>query len=413
MSLTTRLFLAFGLLWALLLLASLATARRAVESSLKAHLEANLLQDARKVAEAYTQGRAGTPLATGGVRLHLYAPDGTPLVLTEPAHRLEAARVKEADSTPKFLLQEGFAAALVRTPLGVLALTQETRYIQEALAALDRGLFQAFFLLFPVGLLLVYLTARLIAAPLLQAAREVARRGPEDLSPLPLGGKDEVGAMLQSVNRLLLALKEAKEREKAFLAEVSHELRTPLTLLLGHLERLPKNPESLGVLKKTALHLNRLVEDLLALARGEVERSLNLHVVDLLEVLQEVGREGGVRVEGKRVEVAGDPDRLLQLFRNLVQNAVRAAGQEGVQIRLRKEGKWARVEVEDQGPGIPEDLLPHLFERFTKGAGGGMGLGLAIARQIARAHGGDIGVESRPGRTVFTVRLPLLEEEVE
>jgi signal transduction histidine kinase len=413
MSLTARLFLAFGLLWALLLLASLATARRAVEGSLRGHLEATLLQDARRVAEAYTRGQAGTPLATGGVRLHLYAEDGTPLVLTDPAHRLEAARVREAQKTPRLFQEEGFAAALVRTPLGILALTQDTRYIQEALAALDRGLLLAFLLLFPVGLLLVYLTARLIAAPLRRAAREVARRGPEDLEPLPPGGRDEVGAMVESVNRLLQALKEAKEREKTFLAEVSHELRTPLTVLLGHLERLPKSPESLEALRRTALHLNRLVEDLLALARGEVERNLNPHVVDLWDLLQEVAREQGVRAEGERAEVLGDPDRLLQLFRNLVHNGVRAAGPQGVRLRLRKEAGWARVEVEDEGPGIPEDLLPHLFQRFAKGPGGGTGLGLAIARQIAQAHGGEIGVESRPGRTVFTVRLPLLQEEVE
>ncbi len=413
MSLTTRLFLAFGLLWALLLLASLATARRSVEASLKGHLEATLLQDARKVAEAYTQGRTGTPLATGGVRLHLYGEDGTPLVLTEPAHRLEAAAVRSATAAPRVFLRKGFAAALVRTPLGVLALTQETQYIQEALAALDRALFQAFFLLFPVGLLLVYLTARLIASPLLQAAREVARRGPENLEPLPPRGQDEVGTMIRSINRLLAALKEAKERERAFLAEVSHELRTPLTVLLGHLERLPKSPESLEALRKTALHLNRLVEDLLALARGELERNLNPHVLDLLPLLKEVAQEQGVPLEGEGAEVVGDPDRLLQLFRNLTQNAVRAAGRDKVRLRLRKEEGWARVEVEDEGPGIPQDLLPRLFERFAKGPGGGTGLGLAIARQIARAHGGEIQVESRPGRTLFTVRLPLLEEEVE
>ncbi|MGQ9692802.1 MAG: sensor histidine kinase [Thermaceae bacterium] len=413
MNLITRLFLAFGLLWALLLLVSLATARKAVGQSLRAHLEATLLQDAQRVAEAYTKGQVGRPLATGGVQLHLYTPDGTPLVLTEPAHRLDADQVRTASSTPRVLFLEGFAAALVQTPLGTLVLTQETGYIGEALASLDRGLLWAFALLLPLGLFLVYVTARLIAKPILRTAQEISRRGPEDLTPLPPGGKDEVGVMVESVNRLLQALKEAKEREKAFLAEVSHELRTPLTVLLGHLERLPKSPESLEALRKTALHLSRLVEDLLALAKGEAERSLNLHVVDLLAVLEDVAQEQGVGVRGETVEVLGDPDRLLQLFRNITQNAVRAAGREGVEIRLRKEGNWAQVEVEDKGPGIPEELLPRLFERFAKGQGGGSGLGLAIAQQIAQAHGGRIEVDSIPGRTVFRVLLPLLEEEVE
>ncbi|MER3603292.1 MAG: sensor histidine kinase, partial [Thermus sp.] len=150
--------------------------------------------------------------------------------------------------------------------------------------------------------------------------------------------------------------------------------RTPLTVLLGHLERLPKSPESLEALRKTALHLNRLVEDLLALARGELERNLNPHVLDLLPLLKEVAQEQGVPLEGEGAEVVGDPDRLLQLFRNLTQNAVRAAGRDKVCLRLRKEGGWARVEVEDEGPGIPQDLLPRLFERFAKGPGGGTGL---------------------------------------
>ena len=226
--------------------------------------------------------------------------------------------------------------------------------------------------------------------------------------------KDEFGRMVEAVNALLQALKEAKERERAFLAEASHELRTPLTVLLGHLDRLGRNPmdlEALRTARATAERMRRLVEDLLALARGEVERNLNLHIVDLGEVAREAALEYGVAAEAESAEVLGDPDRLLQLLRNLVANAVRAAGKEGVRVRVRREADHALLEVEDSGPGIPEDLLPRLFQRFARGPGGGTGLGLAIAHAIAKAHGGEIAVESRPGRTVFRVRLPLLEEE--
>ncbi len=414
MTFRARLFLAFSALWLFLLFLTGYLAGRGVEESLKTHLLNTLLQDALRAAEAYQKGQSGALLTTGGVFLHLYTEEGEPLVLTEPRHLLPTGALEGAGETPKAFLQKGFAAALVRTPLGLLALTADTAPIEGALSALRRGLLEAFFLLFPLGLLLVYLTARLAAGPLERAAREVASRSPSRLDPIPLTlPRDEFGRMVAAVNGLLQALKEAQERERAFLAEVSHELRTPLTVLLGHLDRLKRNPldgEALEAAQRTSERMRRLVEDLLDLARGEAGWRLDLHIVDLLELAREASREQGVRVEGEALEVLGDPDRLLQALRNLIANGVRAAGREGVRVRVGREEGWALVEVEDRGPGIPEDLLPHLFQRFARGPGGGTGLGLAVAQAVARAHGGEITVESAPRRTVFRVRLPLLEE---
>ncbi|MFN3368546.1 MAG: sensor histidine kinase, partial [Thermus sp.] len=379
------------------------------------HLEATLLEDAKRAAEAYRKGQTGTLLTTGGVYLHLYAEDGEALVLTQEAHRRPPEALQGVGEVPKVLWEGGFAAALVRTPLGLLALTQDTAPIDLAQKALRRALLEAFFLLFPLGTALVYLTARLTARPLEEAAKEIARRNPERLDPVPLNlPKDEFGRMVEAVIGLLFALKEAKEKERAFLAEASHELRTPLTVLLGHLDRLRRNPQDLEALRTmaaTAERMRRLVEDLLSLARGEAERTLNPHIVDLKAIAEEAAREYGVAFQGEALEVLGDPDRLLQMLRNLIANGVRAAGREGVWVRLKREGGNALLEVEDHGPGIPEDLLPRLFERFARGPGGGTGLGLAIAQAIAKAHGGEITVESQPGLTLFRVRLPLLEEE--
>mgnify|MGYP003546777283 FL=1 len=415
LSFRARLFLAFALLWRLFLGGGWYLAGRSVDQALKRRLEATLAQDALRAAEAYQKGQAGALLTTGGVYLHLYAQDGTPIALTRPDHRLPPERLRRAGPTPEVLWEEGFAAALVATPLGLLVLTAETSPIEAALEALREALLRAFLLLSPLGLALVYLTARLAARPLEAVAREITRRSPDRLDPVPHRlPQDEFGRMVEAVNALLQALKEAKERERAFLAEASHELRTPLTVLLGHLDRLGRNPQDLEALRTaraTAERMRRLVEDLLALARGEVERNLNLHIVDLGEVAREAALEHGVAAEAESAEVLGDPDRLLQLLRNLVANAVRAAGKEGVRVRVRREADHALLEVEDSGPGIPQDLLPRLFQRFARGPGGGTGLGLAIAHAIAKAHGGEIAVESRPGRTVFRVRLPLLEEE--
>ncbi|WP_114311864.1 sensor histidine kinase [Thermus caldifontis] len=415
MSFRLRLFLSFSLLWLLFLVGALYLAGQGVERALRGHLEATLLEDAKRAAEAYRKGQTGALLTTGGVYLHLYAEDGEALVLTQEAHRLPPEALKGVGEAPRVTWQRGFAAALVRTPLGLLALTQDTAPIDLAQRALRRALLEAFFLLFPLGMALVYLTARLTARPLEEAAREIARRNPERLDPVPLNlPKDEFGRMVEAVNGLLLALKEAKEKERAFLAEASHELRTPLTVLLGHLDRLSRNPldsEALSTARATAERMRRLVEDLLSLARGEAERTLNPHIVDLKTIAEEATREYGVAFQGEALEVLGDPDRLLQMLRNLIANGVRAAGREGIRVRLRREGENALLEVEDHGPGIPEELLPRLFERFARGPGGGTGLGLAIAQAIAKAHGGEITVESQPGRTLFRVRLPLLEEE--
>lgn len=416
MSFRFRLFLSFSLLWLAFLVGVLYLAGQGVEKALRGHLEATLLEDAKRVAEAYRRGQTGALVTTGGIYLHLYAEDGEPLVLTQEAHRLPPEVLKEAGPIPKATWRKGFAAAVVRTPLGLLALTQDTAPIELAQRALGQALLEAFLLLFPLGTILVYLTARLTARPLEEAAKEIAKRSPEHLEPVPLNlPKDEFGRMVEAVNSLLLALKEAKEKERAFLAEASHELRTPLTVLLGHLDRLarnPQDPEALATARATAERMRRLVEDLLSLARGEAERTLNPHIVDLKALAEEAAREYGVAFQGKALEVLGDPDRLLQMLRNLIANAVRAAGKEGVLVHLGQEGPWALLEVEDHGPGIPEDLLPRLFERFARGPGGGTGLGLAIAQAIAQAHGGRIAVESQPGRTLFRVHLPLLEEEI-
>ena len=117
----------------------------------------------------------------------------------------------------------------------------------------------------------------------------------------------------------------------------------------------------------------------------------------------------GVRIAETESEdrvLVGDPERLRQLVRNLTANAVRAAGADGVEVACRSDGSWVVLEVRDDGPGIPPEEQEGVFDKFRKGVGGGAGLGLAIARQVAEHHGGTLDVESRPGRTVFRVRLP-------
>ncbi len=415
---TTRLTLVFGLIWALLLALSMLGIYGALRTGLEGRIKQQLLDDAAALAELYNSGTTGQVRPTGGTAVALYDPSGLPFLLDEPRHRIPPLVLDNTRRVPQLYHGPGYLAAYVSTDIGVLAVSQDLRFIDQLLEQLSRVVLLAFLLTLPLGWLLVRIGVGWANRPLVRAAEEVARRKGADLSPIPYDGPtDELGRIVARFNDLLAELRSARERERVFLAEVSHELRTPLTVLAGYLERLRKRPgdaEAQAGAERTARHLTRLVGDLLVLARGEAERTVNPHIVDLAELARSVaaGFPGaGLEAQGAP-EVLGDPDRLIQLLRNLVANAVRAAGRtEGVRVTVGETGGRAWVEVADDGPGIDPEVLPHLFERFARGPEGGTGLGLAIAKQIAEAHEGTITVRSRPGQTVFRVELPGLEGE--
>jgi signal transduction histidine kinase len=280
-----------------------------------------------------------------------------------------------------------------------------------------------------VAALVGALVARRTLAPVAQASA-AARSLAEGIlaTRLPAGGRDEFGAWAASFNEMaealeakIQALSEAEARERRFTADVAHELRTPLTALVAeagllseHLERLPpdaRRPAELLV--ADVARLRRLVEDLMEVSRldsgTEAVRLEPLELRSLVEAIAD--SRGRAEVTGEEVRVASDRRRLDRIVGNLVSNAVEHGG--GARIRVGSEGSWALVEVADRGPGIPAEHLPHLFDRFYKAdparSGSGSGLGLAIARENARLLGGDIGVESKPGETRFTLRLPVTE----
>ena len=250
--------------------------------------------------------------------------------------------------------------------------------------------------------------------------------------------RTEVGQVGAALNRLLghvgsaLEARQASEtRVRQFVADASHELRTPLASIRGYAELTrrgreetgPDTRHALGRIESEATRMTALVEDLLLLARLDAGRplaeepmDLSPLVVDAVSDARAAGPDHRWRLElpDEPAVVRADPARLHQVLANLLANArshtppgtavtARVLGRDGVRI----------VEVEDDGPGIPADLLPHVFGRFargdasrSRGDGGGSGLGLAIAHAVVTAHGGRIAVDSRPGRTVFRVELP-------
>ncbi|GGP69251.1 sensor histidine kinase [Streptomyces melanogenes] len=248
----------------------------------------------------------------------------------------------------------------------------------------------------------------------------------------------QVGAalnrMLGHVGSALAARQESETRVRQFVADASHELRTPLASIRGYAELTRRGTEEVGPATRHALgrveaeaqRMTGLVEDLLLLARLDAGRPLSYESTDLSPLVVDAVSDARAAGQGQvwrlelpdgladdPVTVHGDPSRLHQVLVNLLGNA-RTHTPPGTTVtaRVARRGAWAVLEVEDDGPGIPPDLLPHVFERFARGdasrsrAHGSTGLGLAIVHAVVSAHGGGVTVRSAPGSTVFGVHLP-------
>ncbi|WP_327183919.1 HAMP domain-containing sensor histidine kinase [Streptomyces sp. NBC_01334] len=250
----------------------------------------------------------------------------------------------------------------------------------------------------------------------------------------------QVGAalnrMLNHVHGALHARQESEMRVRQFVADASHELRTPLASIRGYAELTrrgreevgPDTRHALGRIESEAGRMTFLVEDLLLLARLDAGRPLQFEQTDLVPLVidtisdaRAAGRDHVWRLElpDEPALVSADAARLQQVLVNLLANArTHTAPGTTVTARVQRRGPWLCVDVQDNGQGIPADLLPHVFERFARGDSarsrntGSTGLGLAIVQAVATAHGGAVTVDSVPGQTVFTVHLPALAPAV-
>ena len=243
-------------------------------------------------------------------------------------------------------------------------------------------------------------------------------------------GTDELSELAVAFERMRQRLAQLEHARREFIANASHELRTPLFSLGGFLELLDDEDldddtrrEFLLTMQGQVDRLTKLATDLLDLSRLDAGRlHITLEPVDLGGVADALAREFAARALGTghpvTVEaderaggVVGDEERVLQVGRGLVENALRHTPPgTPIRIRVRGDGDHALLEIEDAGPGIPPEHLAHVFDRFYRVEGAlasGSGLGLAIARELAQAMGGVLEVESRPGRTVFSLRLPV------
>ena len=235
--------------------------------------------------------------------------------------------------------------------------------------------------------------------------------------------------------RLYAELQEANRLKDEFLATLSHELRTPLNAILGYARMLragivpaDRQPRAVETIERNAKSLTQIVEDVLDVSRiisGKLR--LDIQMVDLTGVVRQAvdtvlpaADAKGIRIEtaidGKLAPISGDPERLQQIVWNLMSNAVKFTGRGGrIDVRLERVGSQAEIVVADSGIGISADFLPHIFERFRQADSGsnrqrgGLGLGLAISRQLVEMHGGTIHASSGGAGlgSTFRVSLPI------
>ncbi len=429
---------------------------QALDDQVDAHLRLSAEQalgalsfNADQLQVLQTEGESEiTPLAEQGLLVRVLQIDGRVVASAGPFHtlplpaaELAAARQGQARFTQVDAPGGSTPVRLYITPYtitnrvyGVVVLGQSLQPNQDTLqqlllilavvvpltlaAASAGGLFLANRALQPID--------RLTRAAGVISAQDLSQRLNLDLPD------DEVGRLAQTFDRMLARLDEAFQRQRQFTADASHELRTPLAIMKGQIgvalnrSRAPSEYQSvLTDLEEEVDRLTRLADDLLLLARADDHlRALQREQVDLGILLPLLADQVYPLAAAKTLTldvqvptdlcVLGDPDKLLRLFLNLLDNAVKYTPAHGRLILRATSGRPDQVvvEVADSGPAIPPDQLAHIFERFHRTdaarsrATGGWGLGLPIAQSIAAAHGGAITVQSDSGGNVFTVHLP-------
>jgi heavy metal sensor kinase len=380
----------------------------------------------------------------------VFAPDGRVLLAAQGVD----AQVMAPDSTLQIRLNsgqqvvldlpggEGTALRVAYFPLlrdgkvvGVLAGAVSRDSADQSEASLRTSLLLANLALLVISFLVGLLLARSVLRPVERMSRVAEQISLQDLQKRLAynGPRDELFALAQTFDSMLERLDQAVRQDKAFFAESSHELRTPLTVIQGNIELALRDPltpaeelrKTLQTVKGEAEAMARIVADLLFLARSDAQslelvqgafplRTLIEETVARLAVL---AREKGVTLEvepGEETTVRGDRGLLVRMLNNLGENAVHYNRSGGwVRFRLTQRQGEVVLIVEDSGPGIPAEELPHLFTRFFRGVEAkrqdprGTGLGLAIAAEIARRHGGSVEVDSKIGEgSRFTVHLP-------
>lgn len=329
------------------------------------------------------------PVVVGGVTV------GT-AVIQLPIAASVPANAAFRDSVNKVLLVGGLAAALLAIALG-------------------------------------FVLARRATVPVRELTRRAEQLAAGDRSVrVEHSSGDEFGAMAKAFNSMADAIAEEDELRRAFAADVGHELRTPLMILTSQLEAMEDGlvelgPGAVASLQEEAQRMTRLVSDLEVLATADAAHfSLRREPTDLgdevraaVSEYRPLFAEKSVRleVESTPAPINGDPARLRQIVGNLLSNSLKFTPRGGrVRVAVTTDSSGTILEVADSGPGIPEDEISHVFERFFRGraaGAAGSGIGLTVVRDLVRAHGGDVSAaNATSGGATFRVTLPLASQQL-
>ena len=349
---------------------------------------------------------------------------GRPVGLLDSPTGISTASVAEA-GTMRVLAQPIVSAG---RRVGTLRVANPLTPVSQAQSSLRRTFVVVGTIAVVLAAIVGVALANLIAAPLRRITAVAASATEGDLSKRagPVSPGDEVGVLAKAFDEMLERLERAFERQRDFVSDASHELRTPLSVLRAQVELLDRETDENVRHEGTVLllhrldELDRLVGDMLTLASAEAGELVEPQRIDLHGFFEDLRRDlplfgdRDFRVQAVGGTLEADPDRLTQVLRNLVRNAVaHTSPGDLVEVAATVFDNRIEIAVRDAGPGIPPEELEQIFERFHRldrgrsRDSGGTGLGLAIARAIVEAHGGQIRAESGPGRgATFRLELP-------
>lgn len=300
-------------------------------------------------------------------------------------------------------------------------------------AAFSAGIIAAAF-----SLLLAFLLAYNLMRPVRELTQAARGLGEGNLSTrVKVHGSDELALLGRTFNQMAASLQQAQESRKAMTADIAHELRNPLAVQRANLEALqdgviPLSSENFDVVLKQNLLLTQMVEDLRTLALADIGQleleslptDLNQLLERVVEAYQPNARDRQITLSYELLDptvqsviLSVDPIRIEQILNNLLTNAMRFTPAGGrILVSMSSEETRINVSVQDSGPGISTEALPHVFDRFYRAdrsrsrSEGGSGLGLTIARYLAEAHRGSLTVSNHPGGgAIFTLILPKLD----
>ena len=300
------------------------------------------------------------------------------------------------------------------------------------LTSVNHALWLAVLIAGLIALLLALLFANTLLKPLHTLKAVAGRMERGDLSQrVSITDKGEIGALAHAFNAMAESLSRSEQARHNLVSDVAHELRNPLMNMRGYLELLTERvleptPQTLASLYEETSLLSRLVADLQELSLAEAgQLPLALRPIELVEVVSQTVQIVQPQLEHTHLTlqvsippdlplICADPERVTQILRNLLHNAITHTSSPGeISITASRSQTWVHVSVQDTGTGIAPEHLPYLFERFYRAdlsrsrATGGTGLGLAIVKQLVQGHGGQITVASQKGKgTCFTFTLP-------